>query len=70
MKTHSTQEIVANERIEIKFDTKVGHDRPDIFIWDEKSNSITLIDVGITNQDVLQTVVKTWYFSKWNDNNI
>ena len=62
MKTHSVQEIVGNDKVEIrvdtriKTDTRVGHDRPDIFVKDKRRNTITLIEVGITNQDILQTV--------------
>ena len=59
MKTHSVQEIVGNEKVEIrvdtriKTDTRVGHDRPDIYVKDKRRNTITLKDVEITNQDIL-----------------
>ena len=62
MKTHSVQETVANDKAEIRVDTRiktdirVGHDRPDIFVKDKRRNTITLIEVGITNQDILHTV--------------
>ena len=62
MRTHSVQEIVSNEYVEIKVDTtvktdiKVQNNRPDIIVHDKKRHEITLIEVGITNQDLLQTV--------------
>lgn len=52
-KTHSVQEVVANDKIEIrvdiiiKTDINIQHDRPDIFLHDKKN--ITLIEIGITN---------------------
>ena len=62
MKTYSIQETVANDKVEIRVDTRiktdacVSHDLPDIFVKDKRRNTITLIEVGITNQDILQTV--------------
>ena len=59
MRTHSIQETVANENVEIRVDTriktdiKVDKNRPDIFVLDKKKREITLIGVGITNQDIL-----------------
>ena len=32
------------------------NNRPDLFVYDKKKREITLIEVGVTNQDVLQTV--------------
>ena len=48
MKTHSVQEIVANKQVE--------NNRPDIFVFDKIKNEIMLIEVGITNQDIINTV--------------
>ena len=62
MGSHSVQEIVANENVEIRVDTrirtsiKLAADRPDIFILDKRRREIVLIEVGITSQDRLQTV--------------
>ncbi|MGL5716602.1 MAG: RNA-directed DNA polymerase [Paraclostridium sp.] len=62
IRTHSVKEIVANKYCEIRVDTtirtdiKIEHNRPDLFIWDKKKNEITLIEVGITNQDSLNQV--------------
>ncbi|TBU01882.1 hypothetical protein CWI37_0607p0010, partial [Hamiltosporidium tvaerminnensis] len=56
------QEILDNEYAEIRVDTriktdvKIQNNRPDIFILDKKKNKITLIEVGITSQDLLQLV--------------
>ncbi|TBU20477.1 hypothetical protein CWI38_0065p0090 [Hamiltosporidium tvaerminnensis] len=60
--SHSVQEILDNEYAEIRVDTriktdvKIQNNRPDIFILDKKKNKITLIEVGITSQDLLQLV--------------
>ncbi len=62
MRSHSVQEIVANENVEIRVDTrvrtgiKIDANRPDIFVLDKKRREIILIEVGITSQDRLQTV--------------
>ena len=62
LRTHSVQEVVANENVEIRVDTriktdiKIQHDRPDIFVLDKKKNEITLIEIGITNLDLLTQV--------------
>ena len=62
MRSHSVQEIVANENVEIRVDTrvrtgiKIGANRPDVFVLDKKRREIILIEVGITSQDRLQTV--------------
>ncbi len=54
--------MLANENVEIRVDTriktdvKIKHDRPDLFIHDKKTNEITLIEVGITNLDLLTQV--------------
>lgn len=62
MKTHSVQEIVGNNEVEIRVDTrirteaKISSNRPDIFVFDKMKNEITLIEVGITCQDLLQSV--------------
>ena len=58
----SVQEIVSNEYVEIRVDTrvktdiKVQNNRPDIFVFDKKKKEITLIEIGVINQDFLQTV--------------
>ena len=62
MRSHSVQETVANDKVEIRVDTrirtdiKVANNRPDIFVLDKKRREIILIEVGITNQDLLQTL--------------
>lgn len=54
--------MAENDRAEIRIDTRIKtdilikHDRPDIFVYDKKMNTITLIEVGITSQDQLQEV--------------
>jgi hypothetical protein len=53
---------MSNDRVEIRVDTriktteKISHDRPDIMVLDKIKREITLIEVGITNQDSLITV--------------
>ena len=62
MRNHSVQEIVANENVEIRVDTrvrtaiKIDANRPDIFVHDKKRHEVILIEVGITSQDRLMTV--------------
>ena len=62
LRTHSAQETMSNEFGEIRVDTKIKTDikinnnRPDIFVYDKKRKEIILIEIGIANQDLLQTV--------------
>lgn len=62
MRTHSIQEILANEDVEIRVDTRIRTgirieaNNPNILIHDKKRKEITLIKIGITSQDKLQTV--------------
>ena len=62
VRSHSIQETVANENAEIrvdtriKTDTKVQNNRPDLFVLDKRRNEILLVEVGITNLDLLQSV--------------
>ena len=62
MRDHSVQEVIANENVEIRVDTRIRTslknipDRPDIMVHDKKRREIILIEVGITGQDRLQTV--------------
>ena len=62
LRSHSVQEVVANEKVEIRVDTriktdvKIQNNRPDLFIHDKKTKEITLIEVGITNLDLLSQV--------------
>ncbi|KAM0678375.1 hypothetical protein BDAP_001089 [Binucleata daphniae] len=44
-------------RLRIKLTLKMKHDRPDLFVLDKKNKEITLIEVGITNFDLLTQVV-------------
>ena len=54
--------VVANKNIGIRVDTrirtdiKIRHNRPDLFIHDKKRKKITLIEVGITNLNLLTQV--------------
>ncbi|XP_029654987.1 uncharacterized protein LOC115228560 [Octopus sinensis] len=68
LKTHPAQSVITNEFVEIRFDTNLPMDtanlnnKPDIFIHDKSSNTITLIEVGITSQNCLKQVdVKKFY---------
>ena len=62
IRSHSVQEIISNDNAEIKVDTriktdiKIQCDRPDIFIYDKKRKEVILIEIGITNQDLLTQV--------------
>ena len=54
--------MLANDNVEIRVDTriktdvKIQHNRPDLFVYDKKKKEITLIEVGITNLDLLTQV--------------
>ncbi|KAL4713384.1 hypothetical protein ACJJTC_016852 [Scirpophaga incertulas] len=56
------QRVVANENVEIRVDTriktdiKIQHNRPNLFVYDKKRKQITLIEVGITNLDLLTQI--------------
>jgi hypothetical protein len=62
MRSYSVQEVVANGNAEIRVDNriytdiKIQHNKPDLFIYDKKRKEITLIEVGITNLDILNRV--------------
>lgn len=62
LRTHSVQEVVANDYAEIRVDTriktdiKISENRPDIVIFDKKKKEILIIEVGITSQDNLTKV--------------
>ncbi|KAL6120290.1 hypothetical protein NUSPORA_02998 [Nucleospora cyclopteri] len=58
IRNHSVQEIVCNEGVgnRIKTNVKIQCNKPDLFIYDKRRSKITLIEVGITSQDNLQTV--------------
>ena len=59
LRSQPVQEVVANENVEIRVDTriktdiKIQHSRPDLFLHDKKRKEITLIEVGTTNLDLL-----------------
>ncbi|KAF7684412.1 hypothetical protein TCON_0394 [Astathelohania contejeani] len=62
LRSYSVQEVMENERIDIRVDTRIRTDiliknnRPDIFIYDKKENEIISVEVGITSQNNLQIV--------------
>ncbi|KAF9761292.1 hypothetical protein NGRA_2746 [Nosema granulosis] len=62
VRTHSVQEIMTNDNAEIRVDTrvatdvKVTHNKPDILIVDKKRKEIIIIEVEITNLDLLSVV--------------
>ena len=59
IKNHSAQEIIGNEKVEIKVDTRIASDikiqynKPDIVVIDKISKEITIIEVGIASQENL-----------------
>ncbi|XP_015189380.1 PREDICTED: uncharacterized protein LOC107073304 [Polistes dominula] len=62
LQNHSVQEVLSNDKIEIRVDTKIStdvkiqHNKHDIFVYDKIKKEITLIEVGITSQENLQSV--------------
>ncbi|VDM94803.1 unnamed protein product [Thelazia callipaeda] len=68
--SHSIQEIVANENVEIRVGTRVRTaiiiraDQPDILVYDKKRHEVLPIEAGITGQDrliVIETEKKRKY---------
>ncbi|KAL6120288.1 hypothetical protein NUSPORA_03002 [Nucleospora cyclopteri] len=61
-RNHSVQEIVCNEKVEIRVNNRIKTNvkiqcyKTDLFIYVKKKSKITIIEVGITSQDNLQTV--------------
>lgn len=59
---HSVQECIANNRVEIRVDTRiptriqVKYNKPDIFIFDKVKREIVIVEVGITSFDNLRAV--------------
>ncbi|KAL6120866.1 hypothetical protein NUSPORA_02322 [Nucleospora cyclopteri] len=59
---HFVQAILCNEEVEILIDNSlktnanIQCNKPDLFIHDKRKNLLSLIKVGITSQDNLQTV--------------
>jgi hypothetical protein len=51
MRFYYVQEVVANENVEIRIDTriktdiKIQHNRPDLFVYDKTRKEITFIEV-------------------------
>ncbi|MGL5717959.1 MAG: hypothetical protein ACRCX2_33460, partial [Paraclostridium sp.] len=62
IRSHSIKEVVSNKHCEIWVDTtirteiRIEHNRPDLMIKDKRKNIITLIEVGITNPDLVSQV--------------
>ncbi|KAF7684774.1 hypothetical protein TCON_0018 [Astathelohania contejeani] len=62
LRSHLVQEVMENEKAEIRIDTRIRTDilmknnRPDKFLYYKKKNEIILVEVGITSQDNLQIV--------------
>jgi hypothetical protein len=60
--SHSVNSRIVTDRVEIQVDTrimtntKVKHNRPDIFIYDKVKREIVIVEVGITSQDNLPAV--------------
>ncbi|KAF9761931.1 hypothetical protein NGRA_2331 [Nosema granulosis] len=63
---HFVQEIVSNDKLEIriKTDVKIQFNKPDIFVYDKIKKEISIIEIEITSLDNLQTVEleKTWKY--------
>ena len=59
LKNYQVQKVNSNERVKIKSDIpimtelKIEHNKPDLMIHDYRTKEITLIEVGITNKDIL-----------------
>ena len=62
LKTHRVSSLLDNERAQITVDsqiltdTRVRYNKPDMVIFDKIQKLITIVEVGITSQDCLQTV--------------
>ena len=62
LKNYKVEQVVSNERVKIKSDIpvvtelRIEHNKPDLMIHDLRTKEITLIEVGITNKDILAKV--------------
>ncbi|KAF9762918.1 hypothetical protein NGRA_1675, partial [Nosema granulosis] len=58
IRNHSVQEIVSNDKVEIriKTDVKIQFNKPDIFVYDKVKKEISIIETRFTSLDNLQTV--------------
>ena len=60
LKNYKVENVLANERVKIKSDIpiltelRIEHNKPDLMIHDYVAKEITLVEVGITNKDILQ----------------
>jgi hypothetical protein len=65
LKNYKVQNVISNERVKIKSDVpiltelRVDHNKPDLMIHDLRTKEITLVEVGITNKNILATTELT-----------
>ena len=65
MKNYKVEGVTSNDRVRIKSDLpietelRVDHNKPDIMVHDLKAKEIMLIEVGITNKNILTTTEVT-----------
>ena len=62
LRLHKIEHVVENDNVRIlcdmmiKTDRKIKDNKPDIIIFDKKLRKITIIEVGVTNRDILKQV--------------
>ncbi|OTF77079.1 hypothetical protein BLA29_004332 [Euroglyphus maynei] len=64
MKNYVCESVVSNNNVVIKYDNPIStelviqHNRPDILVHDKQKNEIMIIEIGITNKEILDQVEK------------
>src|SRR5690606_1814057 len=65
LKNYKVQNVITNDRVKIKSDVpiltelRIEHNKPDLMIHDLRTKEIILIEVGITNKNILPTTELT-----------
>jgi len=65
LKNYKVQNVLSNERVKIKSDVpiltelRMDHYKPDLMVHDLRTKEITLVEVGITNKNILATTELT-----------
>ena len=64
LKRYKVENVISNDRVRIKSDTPILTEnrvefKPDLMVHDLKLNEITLIEVGVTNKNILSTTEVT-----------
>lgn len=65
LKNYCVQNVLSNERVKIKSDVpiltelRIDHNKPDLMVHDLRAKEILLVEVGITNKNIISTTELT-----------